>query len=300
MGGSPAIIVSGSRDKSAIVWRINQSQDQQIEYARPERSLLGHSHFVQDVVLSNDSNYALTASWDGTLRLWNLKTGETTNSFIDHEKDVLSVAFSPLNHKIISGSRDKTIRLWNVLGECKLTVRDGAHTDWVSCVRYSPKPEPENELVVSGGWDNVVKVWDKDFNLVHNLVGHTGYVSTVTVSPDGSLCASGGRDGLAKLWDLNDGKHLYDLAAGATIHSLVFSPTRYWLCAATDREIIVWDLETKDVVERLEPEWEERSRKALKPYCLCLCWSADGNTLYSGYTDNKIRVWTVPPPAGGM
>ncbi len=37
-----------------------------------------------------------------------------------------------------------------------------------------------------------------------NLPGHTGYVSTVTVSPDGSLCASGGKDKVAMLWDLNE------------------------------------------------------------------------------------------------
>jgi len=54
------------------------------------------------------------------------------------------------------------------------------------------------------------------------LIGHTGYVNTVTVSPDGSLCASGGKDGTAMLWDLNEGKHLSSLDAGDIIHALVF------------------------------------------------------------------------------
>lgn len=35
------------------------------------------------------------------------------------------------------------------------------------------------------------------------------------------------------LWDLKEGKRLYSLDAGDIIHSLVFSPNRYWLCAAT-------------------------------------------------------------------
>ena len=55
------------------------------------------------------------SSWDGTLRLWDLSSGETTRSFIGHEKDVLSVAFSADNRHIVSGSRDKTLRLWNTL-----------------------------------------------------------------------------------------------------------------------------------------------------------------------------------------
>jgi guanine nucleotide-binding protein subunit beta-2-like 1 protein len=35
------------------------------------------------------------------------------------------------------------------------------------------------------------------------------------------------------LWELSDGKHLYSLEAGDVVNALVFSPNRYWLCAAT-------------------------------------------------------------------
>jgi len=125
------------------------------------------------------------------------------------------------------------------------------------------------------------------------LVGHTGYINTVTASPDGSLCASGGEDGTAMLWDLNEGKHLYSLEANDVINALLFSPNRYWLVAATLTSIKVWDLETKVSVTELKPDFSNLSRKALAPYAVSLAWSADGNTLFAGYTDGKIRVWTV-------
>ncbi len=45
----------------------------------------------------------------------------------------------------------------------------------------------------------------------------------------------------------------------------------------------------------LVPDWgtKEYKRKATVPYCVSLAWSADGSTLYAGYTDGDIRVWTV-------
>jgi guanine nucleotide-binding protein subunit beta-2-like 1 protein len=287
---NPDMIISGSRDKTIIVWTLTRESEQ--NYGQPRRSLTGHAHFVQDLVVSSDGQFALSGSWDGTLRLWDLNFGTTTRRFVGHTKDVLSVAFSADNRQIVSGSRDKTIKLWNTLGECKYTIDENGHTEWVSCVRFSPNTQ--NPIIVSGGWDKLVKVWSlTNCKLKANLVGHTGYINTVTVSPDGSLCASGGKDGTARLWDLNEGKHLYSLDAGEIIHSLVFSPTRYWLCAATQDSIKIWDLESKGLVTQLDKNIPDFQAKTTTPAVVSLAWSADGTTLFAGYTDNLIRVFEV-------
>eukprot|EP01083_Nonionella_stella_P131568 399800_1 len=68
---------------------------------------------LKDVSISSDGQFALSGSWDGTLRLWDLNNGQSTRRFVKHTKDVLSVAFSADNRQIVSGSRDKTINLWN-------------------------------------------------------------------------------------------------------------------------------------------------------------------------------------------
>merc|ERR1711957_669362 len=83
----------------------------------------GHSHFVSDLDLSQDSRFCLSSSWDGTIRLWNLKTATTRTTLIGHEKDVLSVAFSPDNRQIASGSMDKNVKIWN--------LTEGRHLDEV-------------------------------------------------------------------------------------------------------------------------------------------------------------------------
>lgn len=136
-----------------------------------------------------------------------LLSGQTTRQFVSHTQDVLSVAFSADNRQIVSGSRDKKIKLWNTLAQCKHTImvfinmrnkdelniiKDECHSDWVSTVRFSPSNQ--NPVIVSAGWDKVVKVWNlATCRLKTNHIGHTGYINAVTVSPDGSLCASGGK-----------------------------------------------------------------------------------------------------------
>lgn len=138
------------------------------------------------------------------------------------------------------------------------------------------------------------QVWElSSCKLQTDHIGHTGYINTVTISPDGSLCASGGKDGTTMLWDLNESKHLYSLNANDEIHALVFSPNRYWLCAATTSSIIIFDLEKKSKVDELKPEPTAVGKKAREPEPISLAWSADGQTLFAGYTDNKIRAWGV-------
>jgi len=284
----PDMILSASRDKSIIIWMLTKDETQ---YGYAHKSLHGHGHFVSDIVLSSDGQFALSGSWDNTLRLWDLTQGTTTRRFVGHTKDVLSVAFSADNRQIVSGSRDKTIKLWNTLGVCKYTIQEEVHSDWISCVRFSPTNN--NPIIVSSGWDKLVKVWNlSNCKLKTNHIGHTGYLNTVTVSPDGSLCASGGKDGNAMLWDLHEGKHLYTLDGGEMINALTFSPNRYWLCAATGPSVKIWDLEGKLVVDELKPEVLSNT-KADPPQCTSLAWSADGQTLFAGYTDKVIRVWQV-------
>lgn len=90
-------LISASRDKTVIVWNLTREEG---DYGFPVRALRGHSHFVQDVVISSDGMFALSGSWDGTLRLWDLATGQTARRFVDHKK-VRGEGFPERNRPIL-------------------------------------------------------------------------------------------------------------------------------------------------------------------------------------------------------
>ncbi|XXZ97871.1 G-protein beta subunit and guanine dissociation inhibitor for Gpa2p [Meyerozyma guilliermondii] len=283
----PDLLLSGSRDKTLITWKLTGGEDNQ--YGVPKKSFRGHSHIVQDVTISADGAYALSASWDKTLRLWDLESGECTKRFVGHTGDVLSVSIAKNLRQIVSASRDKTVKVWNTIGECMQTLT--SHSDWVSAVRFSPSDK--TNTVISASWDKTVKSWDlNEYNVNADFIGHTGYISCITISPDGSLCASSGKDGVIILWDLNSNLTLYTLNANAEVHALAFSPSRYWLAAATATGIKIFNLQERTLLDELKPEFAIGA-KAKDPEAVSLAWSADGQNLFAGYTDNVIRVWQV-------
>jgi len=108
-GNTTEFLISGSRDKSLMIWDIQEKKetDEDKEWGHPRKILKGHSHFISELCLSQDSRYVLSSSWDSTLRLWDIKKGATTRRFVSHTKDVLSASFSPDNRQIASGGRDK-------------------------------------------------------------------------------------------------------------------------------------------------------------------------------------------------
>ncbi|KAF5935785.1 hypothetical protein HYC85_026914 [Camellia sinensis] len=122
------------------------------------------------------------------------------------------------------------------------------YTQLLTKVMGTSGPNNLQPTIVSLSWDRTVKIWNlTNCKIRASLAGHSGYGNTVAVSLDGSLCASGEKDGVILLWDLAEGKKLYSLDSGSIINALCFSPNRYWLCAATEASIKIWDLESKTI-----------------------------------------------------
>lgn len=316
-GEEEDFLVTGSRDQNVIYWQITEKkQSEDNEWGIPKRVLSGHSHFIEDLALSIDSRYALTASWDKTLRLWDLTHGKSTHTFVDHTKDALTCSFSADNRLIASGARDKNIKIWNTVAECKFTVEEDSHSDWVSTVRFSP--DTKNNILVTGSWDGTLRVWDSQtMTLQNTFVGHTNAITSVAFAQKAVYLASGGRDGNIILWNV-EGSFLKNHEHSHPINQVLFSKTKYWIAAAADDGILIWDLYTDEILTKIhvhvgdddesesdaedseddkaENKEEKKVTEKKKIPCLSIAWSKKGHLLYSGWADNTIRVYEVLKP----
>ena len=91
---------------------------------------IGHTDLVNSVAFSPDGRFALSASSDQTLILWDAATGAEIHRFVGHTGMVRSVVFSSDGKYALSGSRDATARLWRIFASTDDLV------DWVHANRY--------------------------------------------------------------------------------------------------------------------------------------------------------------------
>ena len=127
----PNVILSSSRDKTLILWKLNEDGTDGI----PEKRFHGHSHFITDVVVSIDGQYALSGSWDKTLRLWDLNLGRCSpvstgldceprcNVLIDSSFSLSPYSVASLEQARPPGDSKTTPRMFYLLHSRRTTVR---------------------------------------------------------------------------------------------------------------------------------------------------------------------------------
>lgn len=73
------------------------------------------------------------SSWDGKIRIGNVRTGEIEHTFEGHEEGVIALAYSEQSQHLVSASLDQTIRVWTI-GKRQCVQIIGNHPGKLSCV----------------------------------------------------------------------------------------------------------------------------------------------------------------------
>jgi WD40 repeat protein len=222
----------------------------------------GHDGEIFGCAYTPDGGYALSAGWDGHLRLWDGAAGAVVAAVPAGPKPLACCAVSPDGKLWLAGSMEGMLGIWDATAQ-QLVFSFLAHTRPVSAIRYSPDGQqlataswdrtlvlrkagreregktlsghadivagcqftPDGGHLLSWSHDGSVRLWDAALaQEVANLGGHPTRVTAAALSPDGRWAATGGMDGGVKVWDLVGRAEAGSLAHPAEVRGLFALP----------------------------------------------------------------------------
>ena len=250
---------------------------------REMRVLEGHTADVNTAVFSADDKLILTASDDGTARLWRADTGEFVRTIGKHSGKVLSAIFVASNKLILTAvDESATVWLWNA-SDGSLHHPLTGHSDPIKSVAATPG----GDRIVSASSDWTARVWRPNSPGEPPIVlrGHNGPVNTAIFSPDERQVLTSSEDGSAILWKLETGQAERQLSGHHdSVLRAVFNQAGSQIATISDdRTARVWETLTGEQIAKLE---HPRPISSVE-----FCPSGDC-IVTTGY-DGVARVWDV-------
>ncbi|KKK20092.1 hypothetical protein ARAM_000805 [Aspergillus rambellii] len=204
------LIITGSRDSNLRVWKLPKPGDPGYYQSSPHvddadcpyfvRVLTGHQHSVRAIAAHGDT--LVSGSYDCTVRVWKISTGETLHRLSGHSLKVYSVVLDHKRNRCISGSMDNMVKVWSLETGSILYNLEG-HTSLVGLL------DLKCDRLVSAAADSTLRIWDPESGQCKStLSAHTGAITCF--QHDGQKVISGS-DRTLKMWDVRTGECVRDL-----------------------------------------------------------------------------------------
>jgi WD40 repeat protein len=242
----------------------------------------GHYENVSSTMYSGDGEKILSASYDCTIKEWDVESGQCLMTFTGHTDWVNSALYSGDGEKILSASEDNTIKEWDVAsGKCLKTFT--GHTDRVNSALYSGN----GKKILSASEDNTIKEWDvASGKCLKTFIGHHKSVYSAVYSGDGGKILSTSEDNIIKEWDVESGQCLKTFKGDDdSLTSAIYSGDgKKMLSVSDDQTIKEWDVESGQCLKTFTGHESEVNSAH---------YSFDGKKMLSASNDGTIKEWDV-------
>ena len=206
----------------------------------PVATVSAHSRGINDLAWSpRTPNLIATASDDKTLRIWDVTRAPTSNSLANNNSNTVgqpSHGTGGTGADLAGGDAMPGDAISDALVEFK------GHSNFCFSVNFNP----QGNLLVSGSFDETVKVWDvRTGECVSTLPAHSDPVTGVDFNRDGTCIVSSSHDGLMRIWDVATGECLKTIYAEGNppVTFVRYSPNgRYVLSGMLDGKLRLWNV----------------------------------------------------------
>nr|CAI5856295.1 unnamed protein product [Callosobruchus analis] len=242
---NPDLMLSSSKDNTVRLWVLDGSTINCVAVG------MRHTGSVGTVAFSNSAKFAVSASQDTCLKVWEISTQQKNGTLeclyteIAHERDINCVAVSPNDKIIATSSQDKTAKLWTDTLSLVGVLR--GHKRGVWSIRFSPV----DQVVLTSSADCTIKLWSvADLSCLKTFEGHEASVLKAEFVSSGMQIVSTGADGLIKLFTIKSSECVCTLDQHeARVWALAIKKDESaMVTGGSDSILVKW----KDVTEELK------------------------------------------------
>jgi WD40 repeat protein len=249
---------------------------------------------IMSLALRSDGRILASASYDGSLNIWDVGKPSLVSSANDKLESPASISFQPNSKTLVTQTSGGCPVLWNTEDLSK--VRPFAKQPFrltESLSRFALSKDGKRIALASGWLDGTNDIFVFDLNTGQKLKtfkGPNNLVNELAFSNEGLLLAAGflyGNRGhkMIQVWDTSTGKPFASLEHKGGVCSLTFAPDDSALVAGNNvGKISVWNMRTKEQKEHID---------AHRGQVFDLVFSPDGNQLVSAGHDRTIKIWEM-------
>lgn len=269
---------------------VTDENSSKLKLYNPNIMLTGHKGEIYTGKFSNEGYLYGTAGHDRSIMLWEVfeETCRNITTLQGHTNAVLDIKWSQDDSKLFSCSADKTVSIWDIY-EAKRIKKLKGHDSFVTSLDATKRGP---ELVVSGGEDSQMIIWDLRNKTPSVMEKFKYQITAVSFSFNGEQVFIGGIDNQIKIYNLNK-RQVENTLIGHTdtITSLALSNDgNFLLSNSMDNTIRCWDVRPYAKGSRCIKQFTGATHNFEKNL-LKVAWSPDDSLISAGSADRFVYIW---------
>lgn len=212
----------------------------------------GHFDSMNSLVYTPDGQRIITTADDGKIKVWDIESGFCIVTFTEHTSGVTACEFTKKGNVLFTSSLDGSIRAWDLIRYRNFRTFTAPTRLSFSCMAV----DPSGEVVAAGSLDSFdIYIWSvQTGQLLDQMSGHEGPVSSLAFAPNGGALVSGSWDRTARIWSIFDRTQTSEpLQLQADVLDIAVRPDSLQLAVSTlDGQLTFWSMSDAEQVAGLD------------------------------------------------